>query len=270
MPAVRTPQASRSGSTSAGPAAAAAGSRPPTRTQLSSTIRSLDCKALETLLLDAACTHPAVAQSITSHVAAERAAEASKVHDFDHYSKSAWYSLNKEYARMRCSRQFEVGHDVASSIERMFDTMVKQSPAHASYGTKRSAVETMRKICQSIVLADPSELAKVVRNNVYGLGAHMATVLKGFTAQELDRLVTEDGGSWPGKLDEAVKLAESYAIMDDLNEALVIIIAAVRRHRAAANINSNNNNNNSNNNGGGNDGNSNEDLRGEDGIDAQL
>lgn len=189
---------------------------------LSNLLEILDARIIKQLLLNAAVSNPSVAESVIDAVEAKRRAESARTIDFDHFSRSAWYSINKEHSRKSGVAQFEVGHEVAQDIEEMFKTMSDTTPEHASYGTKRSAVETMRKIMKSVALSSGSELAKVVRNSVTGLDDTLVEVLGRFTADELERLSLDFKGEWRDKLEEL----DGFDQFDNIQEAIDILDGA--------------------------------------------
>lgn len=71
-------------------------------------IELLSSESIKSLLRQAAKDHPSVAASINDLVAAQRKEEATKVHDFDHYSKEAWFKLNKEFRNKTPRQQFDI------------------------------------------------------------------------------------------------------------------------------------------------------------------
>jgi hypothetical protein len=76
-----------------------------------------------------------------------------KVIDFDHYSKSVWYSINKNYASMSGSKQYDVSFSVYDKIRDIVSSISERAGVdHASFGTKKSALGTMRNIGKTICL----------------------------------------------------------------------------------------------------------------------
>lgn len=166
-------------------------------------------------------THRDVFDQLTAHLEAKQRAAAERVIDFDDLSREAWRELNITHAKKRSSVQFHVAMDVAYTIDEMFKDMAKEALPHASYGTKRNAVETMRKIFKSILLSEGSELRKVVFQNVNGLPKIMKTVLEGFNEDQLYMLVNQEfEGKWLDKLRELIRYSESYGTLEDLQDIL--------------------------------------------------
>ena len=80
--------------------------------------------------------------------------EQKKTINFDHYSKSVWKELNIRHARKSGSHQYEAAGDAYNcALEAISDIEGKVKP-HSSFQTKKSAMETLRKIGKTICLAD--------------------------------------------------------------------------------------------------------------------
>lgn len=194
------------------------------RAELESALAGFSREDLLGHLLVAASTHSDTAAILSAAITNRRQAESTRVIDFDHYSKEAWYALNIRHKRLRPSQQYEVAGDVSGEIREMLDDMVKRSPAHASYGTRKSAVETMRKIFKSVCLSD-GEIPRQVRQSAWNWDERMITVLECFTEEELQRLDEEEG--WADKLHEVVELGAEYCnALKRLDEALDIVESA--------------------------------------------
>lgn len=192
-----------------------------TQTELHAQIRKLSRDELEGILLDLAPTTESVASAVKTLVEKKEAAERARVHDFDHYSKSAWYAINKKHDRKSGSKQYEAGYEVAHDIEDMFKTMSTQTHAHSPLATKRSALETMRKILKSICLHN-SEVGRVVMNNIYGQMDCMIAVARCFNAEDVRQVAAE---GLLDRIEELEQLAKQYCVFEELNEVLDIVSA---------------------------------------------
>ncbi|KAL8755976.1 MAG: hypothetical protein Q9199_003258 [Rusavskia elegans] len=84
-------------------------------TDYKSLISTFDPPTTQTLLLEAAQNHPAVAQSILTKHAQLLAAERSRVLDVDHYRKSVWRTLRDAHRIGEDGEKFTgacvVGHE---------------------------------------------------------------------------------------------------------------------------------------------------------------
>lgn len=180
-------------------------------------IAAIDAPTIEELLLNAAMTHRDVLGRLKAEFEAKQREEAQRVIDFDHLSKIAWRELHVRHVKKNPATQRETALDVARHMQHIFQDMADEAPARASYGTKRNAIETMRKICKSILLMPHCTLQRHVGRNIGQLDGLMLQVLKGFTDVELARLVNEAfGGEWLNKLDELVELSEGYNVLGGL------------------------------------------------------
>ncbi|KAI4257354.1 MAG: hypothetical protein L6R42_005729 [Xanthoria sp. 1 TBL-2021] len=187
-------------------------------TDYKSLISTFDPPTTQTLLLEAAQTHPAVAQSILTKHAQVLAAERSRVLNFDHYSKSIWRAL-RDADRMSGSRAWEASFDVTSSIESAVEKMVKNSPAHASLGTKKSALSTLRKICKTVALGRNDTCGSEVCKTLVGeetLENAMLDVMRGMSEEEKE--VLRSDGEWVGKMEELLEMGDFGGIGEVLVE----------------------------------------------------
>lgn len=81
----------------------------------------------------------------------KRQAEKMKVIDFSHYSSTAWYALNKKCASSKGSYEYDRAGDACDDVKGCIEAIASQGRGSASYETKKSALETLRKIGKSIV-----------------------------------------------------------------------------------------------------------------------
>lgn len=191
----------------------------PTPAELRALVQKLTRDELEVVLLDAASSNERILSAIRRASEARQAIERAQVHDFDHYSKSAWYSINKKYDRHSGAQQFDAGFEVAAEIEEMFKTMADQTHAHSPLATKRSALETMRKILKSICL-HRSEVGKVVKTNIHGHMGHMIAVATRFSAADVKSIKAE---GLIDRLEELEDLCGDYAVFEELSDVLDIV-----------------------------------------------
>lgn len=193
---------------------------------LKSKVDALPVATLQAIIL----AHASSQQKETLLEAVERTHQAliererNRVINFDHFSKEAWYLLYKKYARLSGSREYEATFEVAASIEQMIGDINSQTTENSSFGTKLSAVETLRKIFKSTLLEE-GQMGKQVLQNCYGWDDKFVDVLALFTRTELDRLCAwDDGrGPWIEKLQEVRDLAESRCVLERLGEAVDLV-----------------------------------------------
>lgn len=116
----------------------------------------------------------------------------------------------------------------------MFDTMSALAADPASYATKKSAVETMRKILKTICLAEGSELMREVRKDANPLADTMLETLREVDDEELDDLINEGDGDWRDKVEEVARLAKDWCILPALSDVLVLLDAAAGEKQEAS------------------------------------
>jgi hypothetical protein len=107
--------------------------------------------------------------------------------------------------------------EVVSKIEVIRD----RCPVHASYVTKHSALETLRKIGKIIIMSSDSTLGSEVRKSFsYDsiLEKTMQGVLKGMTTEERQDMAREPQEEmiWIDKLKELEELAAGYCMFEGL------------------------------------------------------
>ncbi|KAL8837079.1 MAG: hypothetical protein Q9176_005948 [Flavoplaca citrina] len=187
-------------------------------TDYKSLISTFDLSTTQSLLLSAAQHHPTVAQSILIKHTEFLAAERSRVIDFDHYSKSIWRAL-RDADKMSGSRAWEASFDVSSSIESAVEKMLKSAPAHASLGTKKSALYTLRKICKTVALGRNDTCGHEVYNTLTGeqtLENGMLDIIGGMSEEE--KQIMRGDGEWVGKMEELEEMGDFDGIEDVLVE----------------------------------------------------
>lgn len=153
--------------------------------------------------------------------------ERTRVINFDYHSRNAWHVLNKKYARRAgyagagYYHESDAAEEAESAVENMLDDIVARTTTQSSFGTKVSAIETMRKILKSTCLVEGVIGHELRSAGRVDWGVQFVEVLDCFTAAELVRLRDwNDGrGPWIDKLIELRDLANGYCIFEELGEA---------------------------------------------------
>ncbi|RYC61651.1 hypothetical protein CHU98_g4569 [Xylaria longipes] len=118
-------------------------------------ISQLEDGALRHMLNSLAMTSPSVRNAITVHYQQLMRTRRSVVLDFDGYSKEAWHVLNtSSYTEGSGSKQYNSSWEAKSEVCDCITAIGEQTRAESSYGTKLSALETLRKIARTVLLAD--------------------------------------------------------------------------------------------------------------------
>ncbi|KAH8158319.1 hypothetical protein CIB48_g9926 [Xylaria polymorpha] len=117
-------------------------------------ISQLPNEALRHMLNSLAMTSPSVQNAIISYHQELMDLRRNHVVDFDQYSKAAWHVLNtSDYTRGSGSKQYNASWDAKSEVQECITTIAEETHADSSYGTKLSALGTLRKIYKTVLLA---------------------------------------------------------------------------------------------------------------------
>ena len=224
----------------------------PTDNRHLQTILSLQSTTIAALLSSAADKHPDIATSVAGllsyaagkypdvattislaeghTVAVEHAKTkkdalptSAKVIDFDHYSKTAWRAINTQYKSMKGSYQYNASFGVQNDLVGCIKDIGRKCPAAASYGTKKSALETLRKIGKTVCMSGGDVIGSEVQK-----GFHMDTCLEDtmyrivqkMTQRERDMVMKGDFGV---KMEELVELSKDYYVFDRLDKVIALL-----------------------------------------------
>ena len=130
-------------------------------------IETFDEKTVRHLLLEAAALSTQVRKRIIARREATLNEERTKVINFNHLSKMVWHELLSGYGQ-RSSRQYFSGMDSAFAVQETIRQIRKETPAHSSFGTKKSALVMLRKIGKSLIfrIADIDQFSHEIRNSL--------------------------------------------------------------------------------------------------------
>lgn len=185
-------------------------------------INYLPSQIVYNALKTTAAAHKDVVELVSSEHARIVAAERAKVIDFDHYSKSAWKVTNVTYSRLSGSKQYDASFDAASSVQDDIKAIGKAATPHASYGPKKSALETLRKIGKTIALSTGTighEVQKQFQWDHY-LERTMLQIAKSMTDEEQAKMLTDE---FAEKLVELEGLAEDHCIFEKLKDVRLVL-----------------------------------------------
>lgn len=191
---------------------------------LSSILDTFSALELRELFQSAAQKHGDIAASIVNRRNATIHAEKQKIVNFDHYSKSVWHEL-QQGGGLSGSRQYDLGLDVGASIAKTIATILKQTPNHASFGTKRSALETLRKICKSFIIAGHTTFGSEVIKQLYTEGEpqekSMLAIVVGMSEEE--KVEMSAHREWIEKVEELIELGKDHDLYDNLKLMLSLL-----------------------------------------------
>lgn len=180
-------------------------------------IDTFDEQTLRDVLLAAALSDPDTAALIVKTPDIIRRKESAKVRDFDFQSKAAWHALNSG------SRGYDASIDAAITVSRIIAQIKEQTPAHASFGTKKSALVTLRKIGKSIALGGNhdgfgSRVIETLSDEGDPLEEAMLEIVGAMTEEEKANMRADN--EWIEKVMELVKLGEDVDMFKTLEDML--------------------------------------------------
>lgn len=197
--------------------------------KLSKFIDTLDEKTVRKFLLVAAQESPKIRKLIESESSKLMKIESAKTFDFGYHSKSVWRTLNVDYTKgIKSSRQFEMSGDAYQEVVTKIKDIRDRCPVHASYVTKYSALETLRKMGKIIILSSDSTLGSEVRKSFSDhsiLEKTMRGIVDGMTNEERRDMVREpqEDTTWFDKLRELKVLAAEYCMFEDLAGVILLL-----------------------------------------------
>ncbi|KXT00215.1 hypothetical protein AC578_7000 [Pseudocercospora eumusae] len=156
-------------------------------------------------------------------------AEQARVIDFDDCSKEVWHTLNTKYRKLSGSKQYDMSFDAFESVTGSIESIQSQVTRSSSYGTKLSALETLRKIGKSILLSNDclgSEVRKLFGHDSSYVDAmmHIVECMSDEERFAAGRNVSEAGkGELRDKIDWVAKDAAGYCIFEGLEEVLDLL-----------------------------------------------
>ena len=146
-----------------------------------------------------------------------------KVIDFDHYSKTAWRAINTQYKSMKGSHQYRASFGVQEDVVGCITNIRRKCPAEASYGTKKSALETLRKIGKTVCMSGGDVIGLEVQKGFQidtTLEDTMYGIVQKMTQGERDMIMKGDFGV---KLEELAELSKNYCVFEKLDEVLALL-----------------------------------------------
>ena len=191
--------------------------------QYKAIIDTFNEQTLRAVLLAAALSDPDTAALIVKTRDDIRRKESAKVIDFDFQSKVAWHALNNRRDKRNGSRGYEAGIDAAITVSQTIAQIREQTPAHASFGTKKSALVTLRKIGKSIALGGNydefgSEVITTLSDEGDPLEEAMLGIVGAMTEEEKANMRADK--EWIEKVKELVELGKDVDMFETLENML--------------------------------------------------
>ncbi len=197
-----------------------------------SIIDTFDEQTLRTVLLAAAQRIPDAAALIVKKRDDILREESAKVIDFDSPSKVAWHALNNPRDSRNGSRGYNAGIDAAICVSQTIAKISEQTPAHASFGTKKSALVTLRKIGKSIALGGRyDEFGSQVTQSLYTEGGPLEKAMRDIVdaMKEEEKAKMRDDKEWIEKVKELVELGKDVDMFETLEKMLEVLGLDERR-----------------------------------------
>ncbi|KAF2642393.1 hypothetical protein P280DRAFT_540217 [Massarina eburnea CBS 473.64] len=185
---------------------------------------------LKRMMLQLAISDPYTSEFVRKNYDNVLAREQARIIDFDHYSKSIWHTLNSNYRLMGSSNaydiSFKVQDDISEDIRSIGDDAGKK---HASFGTKRSGLETLRKVGKTICLSSNNTLGHEVQKQFHlgntCLEDAMLAIVEAMSEDEKGRMCQiHDGRStFLEKMEELDHLGDCYHVFGRLNDVITLL-----------------------------------------------
>lgn len=159
------------------------------------------------------------------------AAERAKVHNFDSHSKSIWRVLAAG-DRVSGSKAYDASTDALTSIEGSISITLENTPAHASFGTNKSALLTLRKMGKDIALSGPNAMTHEIDQSLTDdepLENAMLNIVK--DKEEDDKRRMRQDTEWVEKWDELLDFGGDRDLFGSLEEVLKAL--GVEKQRAS-------------------------------------
>ena len=189
--------------------------------QYKAIIDTFDEQTLRAVLLAAALSGPDTAALVVKTRDDILRKESAKVIDFDFHSKIAWRALNNRRDKRNGPRGYDAGIDAAISVSQTIAQIREQTPAHASFATKKSALVTLRKIGKSIALGGRrdefgSQVIKTLSNEGDPLEKAMLDIVNAMKGEEKAKMHADK--EWVEKVKELVELGKDVDMFETLEK----------------------------------------------------
>lgn len=152
---------------------------------------------------------------------------------FEHHADSLWKEINIRHDKLGGSKQYEMAGDVMRKVVDSLRTIGKEVQPISSWETKRSAMETLRKI--TMVLLDSSgiiadEIRKDFRYDSSVNDAFLKVVRTMDTEEKIRMCKVDDGGGpFSDRLVDTVRIcnAEDWNICEGLDDIVDLLLESI-------------------------------------------
>ncbi|KAH7125216.1 hypothetical protein B0J11DRAFT_299952 [Dendryphion nanum] len=182
------------------------------------------------LLLNIATKQPEIAYAIRVEYVAILEEERHTVRDFDHFSKEVWHLLNTRYKSMSGSKQCEMSSSVLAEIRDIIETIGSEAGNKScSFATKRSGLETLRKIGKTILLSTNDAIGREVQEVFYydpSLEVAMNDIIDTMDLNERDQMcdIHDGRSSFLDKMRDLQELADKCGCFAGLQKVMYELV----------------------------------------------
>jgi hypothetical protein len=102
--------------------------------------------------------------------------------------------LNKRYARLRPSQQFEIIGDIMEELSEAREEIMGKAGQETRFETRRNALEVLRKICKSVMLCNEQQIRRELMKDgmvLVEFAESTEQLARGMTAVERERYKEE-------------------------------------------------------------------------------
>jgi hypothetical protein len=181
---------------------------------------------IKSLLFQYASLRPDIAEILRYNYDSTVGRERACVINFDHYSKQVWHDINSNYSDLSGSKQYEMSWEVFGQTCETITNIAAAAAGAASFGTRRSALETLRKIGKTICLSSNDTLGHEVQkqfNSCSDSEDAMLAILEHMTEAERRAMMAGDDGrghSFLNQLLELQSLADDNCVFPNLKDVI--------------------------------------------------
>lgn len=165
------------------------------------------------------------------HVLAQK--EQKRVVKFEHHADLLWKEINIRYEKLGESKQFELAEGVMGKVVQSVRAIGNEVQIISSWETKKSAMETLRKITM-VILDSSGVIADEIRKDFrYDSSVNDAffKVVRTMDIEERERMCKVDDGSGPfsERLVDTVRIcnAEDWNICVGLDDVVDLLLESV-------------------------------------------
>jgi hypothetical protein len=176
------------------------------------------------ILFGVALADPGVAAIILQQHRNIIAEHRARVFNFDHYSRDVWHEINVRHEDLRDSDKYDFASDVQTSVADAIADIKKKVKSFSSFGTKRSALENLRKIGKTICVS-VGVIPDGLREREYTLDVAMCKIVELMTPDERAVMcsINDGRGQFISKMEELDTLCAGLYIYDEMVNAVALL-----------------------------------------------